>query len=53
MSIKYEPSSELLHVSAKWLFLNREVYTLPEYSTLAKTVPNCHGRWTQGVTKFD
>jgi len=26
MSLKYEPSSEPLHNSAKWLFLNRELY---------------------------
>ena len=26
MSLKYEPSSEPLHISAKWLFLNSERY---------------------------
>ena len=26
MSLKYEPSSEPLHISAKELFLNRELY---------------------------
>jgi len=35
MSLKYEPSSEPLHISAKWLFLNRELYRAPWEPRLA------------------
>ena len=28
MSLEYEPSSEPLHISAKWLFLNLELTSL-------------------------
>ena len=36
MSLKYEPASEPLHISAKWLFLNRELY-------LSQVVPPLSG----------
>jgi len=39
MSLKYEPSSEPLHISAKWLFLNLEVAVEDVLRVLEEVVP--------------
>ena len=59
MSLKYEPSSEPLHISAKWLFLDCELYRSVQLSTPeekdihARYLKVCHSpRWRQPSSQF-
>ena len=55
MSLKYEPSSEPLHISAKQLFLNRELYRTVEPLVHELMLARCAGVgrfWTGRGLKF-
>jgi len=41
MGRKYEPASEPLYISAKWLFLKRELYLSVQVTGAAMTVFGC------------